>query len=183
MDLVTENSRFLAKVAAPEQMIMAVQEVTRQDDELEVENAPSELDDLTHAEMRMLYAESAESIRFAKSQQWRSLGAVLLIFAALMALARIAAQNAILINLSIAISFICSAGVIYAIALYQTWQNTEREKLREIGRHLSSYAQSVRAIKSSREANVHRYTLLVFMIISVLLGNAMLVIFLSPLYR
>lgn len=73
--------------------------------------------------------------------------------------------------------------MIYALALYQTWQNTERHKLREIGMHLSSYTQSVRAIKSSREANVHRYTLLAFMIITALMGNAMLVLFVSPIYR
>lgn len=162
---------------------MAVQEIANQDDELEPENVPSELDDLTHAEMRMLYAESADAIRFAKAQQWKSLGSLLVVFIGLMAMARFAGDNALLKNLAIAISFLCSGGVIYSLALYQTWQNTERHKLREIAAQLSSYAQAIRAIKSSREANVHRYTLLAFMVIAVLMGNAMLVLFISPIYH
>lgn len=161
---------------------MAVQEIARADEESEVENVPSELDELTHAEMRMLYAESTESIRYAKTRQWRSLAGVLVIFGVLMGLARFTENSAQLANLVVAISFLCSAGSIYTLALYQAWQNTEREKLREIGQHLSSYAKLVRAVKSSREANVHRYTLLIFMIIAVLMGNALLVLFVSPLF-
>ncbi len=162
---------------------MAVQAIAPHDGEPELENVPSELDDLTHAEMRMLYAESVGVIRFAKTQQWKSIGALLVVFVGLMGVARFAGENALLINLAIATSFLCSAGVIYALALYQSWQNTERHKLREISAHLSSYAQAVRAIKSSREANIHRYTLLAFMIITVLMGNALLVLFISPIYR
>ncbi|GAB4231700.1 MAG: hypothetical protein Tsb0032_37850 [Kiloniellaceae bacterium] len=147
------------------------------------ENTPSELDDLTHAEMCMLYKESADSIRFAKAHQWKSLGATLLVFGGLIALAQLAPNNATLINLIIAISFLCSCAVIYMLALYQTWQNTEREKLRDIAGHFSSFSQFTRAIKSSREANVHRYTLLLFMIVAIVLGNLLLVLIVSPLYR
>lgn len=162
---------------------MAVQEIARAEEEPEVENVPSELDELTHAEMRMLYAESTESIRYAKTRQWRSLSGILLIFGGLMALSRFIENNAQMVNLIVAISFLCSAGAIYTLALYQAWQNTEREKLREIGGHLSSYSMSVRAVKSSREANVHRYTMLIFMIIAVLMANVMLVLFVSPLFN
>ena len=88
-----------------------------------------------------------------------------------------------LINLILAVSFLCSAGVIYILVLYQVWQNTEREKLRDISSHFSSFSQFTRAIKSSREANVHRYTLLSFMISAILLGNLLLVLVVSPVYR
>ena len=147
------------------------------------ENTPSELDDLTHAEMCMLYKESADSIRFAKAHQWKSLGAILLVFGGMMAVVQLAPNNAFLINLILAVSFLCSAGVIYILVLYQVWQNTEREKLREISSHFSSFSQFTRAIKSSREANVHRYTLLSFMITAILLGNLLLVLVVSPVYR
>lgn len=147
------------------------------------ENTPSELDELTHAEMCMLYRESADSIRFAKAHQWKSLGATLLVFAGMILLARLAPENASLTNLVIAISFVSSSAVIYMLVLYQVWQNTEREKLRDIASHFSSFSQFTRAIKSSREANVHRYTLLAFMIGGVLLGNLLLVLSVSPLYR
>ena len=163
---------------------MVAQEVHDLGDAPARENTPSELDDLTHAEMCMLYRESADSIRFAKAHQWKSLGAILLVFAGMIALSRLASpDNAMLTNLVIAISFLCSSAVIYMLVLYQVWQNTEREKLRDIASHFSSFSQFTRAIKSSREANVHRYTLLVFMIGAILIANMMLVLTVSPLYR
>lgn len=162
---------------------MVAQEVHDYGDEPARENTPSELDDLTHAEMCMLYRESADSIRFAKAHQWKSLGATLLVFAGMTTLGRAVDGNVTLTNLIIAISFISSSAVIYMMVLYQVWQNTEREKLRDISSHFSSFSQFTRAIKSSREANVHRYTLLAFMIAAILLGNLMLVLAVSPLYR
>lgn len=162
---------------------MVAQEIRDFGDEPVRENRPSELDDLTHAEMCMLYKESADSIRFAKAYQWKSLGATLLVFAGLIALAQLVPGNATVTNLIIAVSFLCSCAVIYILALYQVWQNTEREKLRDIAGHFSSFSQFNRAIKSSREANVHRYTLLFFMIAAVVLANVLLVLVVSPLYR
>ncbi len=162
---------------------MVAQEVQDLDDEPARENTPSELDDLTHAEMCMLYRESADSIRFAKAYQWKSLGAILLVFGGLVALAELVPNNAAIVNLIIAISFLCSSAVIYMLVLYQVWQNTEREKLRDIAGHFSSFSQFTRAIKSTREANVHRYTLLVFMIFAILLGNMLMVLVVSPLYH
>lgn len=162
---------------------MVAQAIHDRDDEPARENTPSELDELTHAEMCMLYRESADSIRFAKAHQWKSLGATLLVFAGLIALSRLAPGNAGVTNLIVAISFVASSAVIYMMVLYQVWQNTEREKLRDIAGHFSSFSQFTRAIKSSREANVHRYTLLAFMVIAILLGNLLLVLTVSPLYR
>ncbi|WP_193367380.1 hypothetical protein [Pelagibius marinus] len=162
---------------------MVAQEIRDLGDEPIRENTPSELDELTHAEMCMLYKESADSIRFAKAHQWKSLGSTLLVFGGLIALAQLVPYNATITNLIIAISFLCSCAVIYMLALYQVWQNTEREKLRDIAGHFSSFSQFTRAIKSSREANVHRYTLLVFMIAALILGNVLLVLVVSPLYH
>jgi len=162
---------------------MVAQEVQDLDEEPARENTPSELDDLTHAEMCMLYRESADSVRFAKAYQWKSLGATLLVFGGLIALTKLVPNNAAIVNLIIAVSFLCSSAVIYMLVLYQVWQNTEREKLRDIAGHFSSYSQFTRAIKSTREANVHRYTLLVFMVFAVLLGNMLMVMVVSPLYH
>ncbi len=162
---------------------MVAQEVQDLDEEPARENTPSELDDLTHAEMCMLYRESADSVRFAKAYQWKSLGATLLVFGGLVALAKLVPNNAAIVNLIIAVSFLCSSAVIYMLVLYQVWQNTEREKLRDIAGHFSSYTQFNRAIKSTREANVHRYTLLVFMVFAILLGNMLMVMVVSPLYH
>ena len=162
---------------------MVAQEIQDSNEEPARENTASELDELTHAEMCMLYRESADSIRFAKAHQWKSLGATLLVFAAMIVLARSVPGNLTLTNFLIAISFLSSSAVIYIMVLYQVWQNTEREKLRDISSHFSSFSQFTRAIKSSREANVHRYTLLIFMICAILLANVVLVMAVSPLYR
>lgn len=135
----------------------------------------SSLDDLTHAEMRTLYRESADTIRFAKSQQWKSLGAALLIFGSLMVVAAFNAENLNLVRALIAISVLLSIGAIYALVIYQIWQNTERLKLRTISETLSSLSRDVRALKPQLEANIFRYMLLAFMIITIAIGNAVLI--------
>src|SRR3546814_979199 len=85
---------------------MVAQAIHDTDDEPARENTPSELDDLTHAEMCMLYRESADAIRFAKAHQWKSLGATLLVFAGMMTLGRLVPDNATLTNLIVAVSFL-----------------------------------------------------------------------------
>src|SRR3546814_17418406 len=135
---------------------MVAQAIHDTDVEPARENAPSELDDLTHAEMCMLYRESADSIRFAKAHQWKSLGATLVVFAGMVTLARLTPANATLTNLIIAISFLSSSAVLYMLVLYQAWQNTEREKLRDISSHFSSFSHHTRAIKNEKATGRER---------------------------
>ncbi|MDJ0611515.1 MAG: hypothetical protein QNJ67_21255 [Kiloniellales bacterium] len=135
----------------------------------------STLDDRSHAEMLTLYRESADTIRFAKSQQWKSLGATLLIFGALMVIAAYNASNLHLVRGMVAISLLLSAGSIYALVIYQVWQNTERQKLRAISGNLSSLLRDVRALKPRLEANIFRYLLLTFMLVTVVLGNTVVI--------
>ena len=51
------------------------------------------------------------------------------------------------------------------LIIYQFWQHTEHEKQAGIARDFSNVFREIRALKSRVEANVHRYTLLMFMII------------------
>ena len=132
----------------------------------------SELDELTHNEICLLYRESADSIRFAKSQQWRSLGATLLAFAGLMIVGSYNADNRPFVSLLGLASVLLSCGVLYTLAIYQNWQHTERTKLRYIAERMSETARAVRGIKSHQEANLFRYLLLSFMILTTLIGNA-----------
>ena len=49
-------------------------------DEVEEEElTPSDLDESTHSEMRLLYRESVDTVLFAKAQQWKTVGATLLL--------------------------------------------------------------------------------------------------------
>ena len=46
----------------------------------------SKLDELTHAELLMLYQDSTVSVRFARERQWKLAGAALLLFTAMVAI-------------------------------------------------------------------------------------------------
>ncbi|MGH6947548.1 MAG: hypothetical protein ACREDZ_09490 [Kiloniellales bacterium] len=164
---------------------MAVAEAREPDAEEEApfEVAPSPLDEPTHREMLSLYEESAHTIRFAKSQQWKTLGSTLLTFLALIAICYLFSREVVLAQGVAFSTFLVSACAIYALAIYQTWQNVEREKLRRIAAQLSNLARDIRAVKSSLEANFHRYILLTFMVFAIIGGNVVVVMALSPLYR
>ncbi len=143
------------------------------------EAVSSELDEPTHAEMCLLYRESADTIRFAKAQQWRSLGATLMTFAVLMVVGSVNDSNDLILRGLMLVSLLLSCGAIYAMVVYQLWQNTEREKLRAISATFSSTARAIRAIKSSQEADIIRYLLLAFMIASTIIGNATVIVHLN----
>lgn len=133
---------------------------------------PSDLDDPTHNEMCLLYRESADSIRYAKSKQWKSLGGALALYAGLMVVGSANAADQAFVSLLGVASMLLCCGVLYALVIYQNWQSTERRKLTFIAERLSSTTRVVRSIKSHQEANLFRYLLLSFMILATLIGNA-----------
>ncbi len=149
-----------------------------QDDHKELE--PSDADELTHAELVLLYRESADSIRFAKSQQWKTLGTSLVAFAALIVLQEFYGANHWFMKALFTVSILLACASIYALVIYQVWQNTEREKIVMIASRFSSLAKEIRAIKSDREANIFRYILLVFLISGVLTGCFITLVVYAP---
>jgi hypothetical protein len=143
---------------------------------------PSELDEATHAESLTLYRDSQDNIRFAKGLQWKTLGGTIAIFVLLGFAGFNSDQHEGYLKTLIVISWAISAGAIYAICILQSWQNTEREKLRKIVAELSNLFRAIYRIKSKTEANIHRYILLVFMAITMLIGNYVLATVLIPLF-
>jgi CDP-diglyceride synthetase len=141
---------------------------------------PSELDELTHAEMLELYRASSEATRFAKHQQWGTLLGTLILFVLLGVIGDNAYKGTFLFKLVIIISLVLSAGAIYSLIIYQFWQNAEREKLAVVTSYLSNLTRSVRDMVTERERNVHRYVLLFFMVASIGLGNWLLIAYLAP---
>lgn len=139
------------------------------EDETE-ENVPSELDELTHAELRIMYEKSYAALLFAKNIQWRSVGASLITFAACIAIAVSTDADRSFANLLSALTILLATGVIFVLVMYQFWQYNEISRINEIERHFSSLYRDIRDIKSRREGMVHRYTLLTFMITTVILG-------------
>jgi hypothetical protein len=144
---------------------------------------PSDLDDKTHAEMLMMYSECAHSVRFAKSQQWTITAGALLIFLVLGILGTYGTRYGFLTKAIVIISLLTSGGAIYSLAIFQFWQQAERGKLNMISERFSNVLRDVRAYLPPREANVHRYILLFFMIVTILVANWLLILYLSPYLR
>lgn len=135
-----------------------------------VEIAPSHLDDKTHAELRMLYAESTETLRFIKNHQWKTVGATLLVYLGLIFIAGWTKAGPEMANKFMAITILMATAVIFTLVIYQFWMHNEMTKIDSLNPHMSNLFRDVRAVKSRREGNVHRYTLLLFMSVVVTLG-------------
>ncbi len=131
---------------------------------------PSALDEMTHAETRILYAESTETLRFIKGHQWKTVGATLMTFLGLVFIAGFVNGGHALTNKFMAITIILATAAIFTLMIYQFWMHNEARKIDLIASQFSNLFRRVRAIKSTREGNLHRYTLLIFMVISVALG-------------
>ena len=120
-------------------------------------NTPSELDPETHTELRILYEESTKNILFAKSMQWGTVGSTLVLFVALIGIAVFVSKEAKFLGYLQGIIFIAGPAAIFLITLYQFWQHAEQQKLLAVERHFSSLFRDIRKIKSTTEANIHRY--------------------------
>jgi len=140
------------------------------DDNDRDEFEPSALDELTHAEMSLLYRESTDTVRFAKQLQWWTMGSTLLAYLALIAVAKLVVADRAFTGQLTLVVIILAMVVIFTLSVYQFWQHTELAKIEEISRHMSSLFSKIRRFKSRREANVHRHLLLAFMICGILLG-------------
>lgn len=132
--------------------------------------SPSELDELSHVELRMLYEESTETLRFAKTLQWRTVGSTLITFAGLIVIAGLVDANKSLTDTFMAISILLCLGSLFTLVVFQFWQHNETMKIDVISSQFSGHFSKVRAKKSRLEANIHRYLLLFFMIVTVILG-------------
>lgn len=137
------------------------------------------LDETTHNEMLVIYEETAHSIRFRKKMQWVALGGTLVILFALLTVG-LAFQNwAFIIRVLIVCAIMLTTIAFYALILFQIGQNTERAKLGLISSHLSSLFRDVRNLTSPVEAAFYRYTLLGFMIVTLLSSCTLVVILLN----
>ena len=133
-------------------------------------NEPSSLDEATHRELALMHREAADAILFAKSIQWRSVGAALLVFGAFIAIAVATEAGTKFVDVMKIVSIVLACGVIFVLVMYQFWQVNEINKINAIDRHFSTLYLRISRIKSRREGNVHRYTILLFMVAAVIIG-------------
>lgn len=151
------------------------------DDETQThtENEASTLDQATHNEMLVLYEETANSIRFRKRMQWITLGGTLSLIFALLFIGIAFQTWGFIIRVIIVGAIMLTTLAFYAMILFQVGQNTERSKLRLIATRMSSLFRDVRNLTSPQEAAFFRYTLLVFMSITLIASCALVVVLLN----
>ncbi len=135
------------------------------------EEVQSDLSEATLSELRQLYDESVRAVFFAKNQQWNTLGATLLVYLALMVIARMMPPESGVAYYLALLVFVVTPATIYILLIYQLWQSTEKQKQDAISARFSMQCRSVRGIKSTREADFHRYTLFIFMVGMLLIGG------------
>ncbi|HVI90585.1 MAG TPA: hypothetical protein VM659_19960 [Dongiaceae bacterium] len=160
--------------------MMAKQKQVDAEEAEAVPDEPSSLEEATHAELLMMYNECALSIRFAKAQQWQSMGGILALFVLLSVYASYVGESVWALKSTIAFSLLASIGGIYSLVIYQFWQNTEREKLAFISERFSSTFRLVRGLTNRRESDFQRYVLLFFMVFTILAGNWLLILYVTP---
>lgn len=146
-------------------------EETEEHERPQFEVEPSELDETTHAEALVIYSEAQNNIRFSKNLQWRVLGGALALFTLFVIAADIGHRNPPFVKTVIGLSLFVSAGAIATLIILQSWQNTERSKIRAAGRYLSNYFRAVYRKKSRFKANLDRYILLSLMALTICMGN------------
>ncbi|MEE9196118.1 MAG: hypothetical protein V3U44_09770 [Alphaproteobacteria bacterium] len=143
---------------------------------------PSELDESTHAELRLLYQDSGMSVRFARERQWKLVGGTLLSFAAIVAVPELVDVSTFAAKGLVLASFLIGAGAMYLLIVYQVWQNTELRRMQEIGARFSNIFVQLGGADAAREGRLHSYIVLFFMIALIALGNALAVLLMSRHY-
>jgi len=131
---------------------------------------PSELDEQTHKEMCILYQETSSHIIFAKTQQWRTFGATLVIFAVMLGFVKFVSREQSYMQFLTGTVILITLTAIAVLIIYQFWQHTEQQKLAAISYQFSTLFRKIRSYKHKREASIHRYLLLAFMIIGLVMG-------------
>ena len=142
---------------------------------------PSELDDLTHAEYRVLYEEASANLLFGKRQQWRLLEYFTLLGLALVALGAMMPFARDVANFTAAFLTFVAAVTLCVLIMLQRWQAHEQEKMQHIAGSLSNYARITRSLKPRMSGNFDRYVILTAMILYVVVLDVVFVRLLSDI--
>lgn len=128
-----------------------------------LDETESSVSDRTHAECLVLYRESTDTIRFAKTLQWKLLAYLTGAFVLMIVADKTGAAPKEMAPAMIIVSFVLAAIGISTLIIFQLWQFTEQRKLDFIAEQLSEVFRQTRARKSTLEANIQRYAILTFM--------------------
>lgn len=127
----------------------------------------SELDDLTHAEYRLLYDEAARNVLFAKRQQWRLLEYFTVLAVALLAVGITMPFAPDMARFVSGLLVFIGIAVIAVLLMLQSWQGNEHAKMAYLVGDLSNFARTARRLKPKTSSDVHRYIILGIMLLYV----------------
>ena len=123
----------------------------------EPELVTSDLGEMTHRELGLIYADSTRTILLSKTMQWKAVASSLLVYGAFIVLAKYVEHGAQFIMVLKISAIVLAMAATFMVVLFQFWQHTEGRKLLTIESAYSNLFRRIRKLKSSREANFHRY--------------------------
>ncbi|HEX6958995.1 MAG TPA: hypothetical protein VF194_13500 [Ferrovibrio sp.] len=129
----------------------------------------SELDELTHAEYRLLYDEAARNVLFAKRQQWRVVEYFTLLALALVALGAALPFAADVARFVAVFLVIVGAVSVAVLAMLQIWQGREQAMMAYLVGDLSNFARHALRYKPRLSGNIHRFIILAAMMLYVVI--------------
>jgi hypothetical protein len=144
---------------------------------------PSSLDDLTHAEYRLLYDEAARNVLFAKGRQWRVLEYFTLLVVAMLAIGIVMPFAPDMARFVSGFLGLVGAALIAVLLMLQTWQGREHAKMAYLVSDLSNFARTARRLKPKTSSDVHRYIILGVMVLYVVVLCMVAVRLLSDIGR
>jgi len=131
-----------------------------------VENTPSELDELTHAEFIAVYNDASANIRFAKEQQWRTVLYFTIGAIAVTTYGEISkwADSKLSLYLLVIVWLFSITSVLIILSL-QWWQGAEHAKVDYLTARWSTFTTAARRRKSKLASDLQRYGMLASMIL------------------
>lgn len=144
---------------------------------------PSDLDDLTHAEYRLIYEQTGHNIRFGKGQQWRVLEYFTLLSFGLVAICAFAPVAKDVINFVSYFLLFAGLAVVIIIGMLQAWQYGEARKLDWLAAGFSTAARSALRVKGRLGSDINRYIILLILLLLVIVSDIVAFRLLSDLAR
>lgn len=142
------------------------------DDEDRAEpNQPSDLDETTHAEYRMLFEEGGRNILFAKRQQWRVLEYFTLLSLSIVAICALAPAAAVIARFLAYFLLFAGAAMILTLGMLQVWQFGEGRKREALTIAFSSSARTVLRRRGSLSRDIHRFAILLILLLLVVVTD------------
>lgn len=152
--------------------------------EAEVERlVSSELDDATHAEFRLLYDAAARNVLFAKQQQWQVVQYFTLIALALVAIGIAAPFAPDVARFVAGFLSVVGLGSLGVIAMLQSWQGNEHAKMAYLANDFSNFARTALRSKPKLSGDIHRYLMLLMMLLYIVVLDVVVIRLLLDIAR